>query len=49
MNKIVNKFLLAVARFMLEIHLRKPKFTYSTSEKFTKNKKRIQTFKETGD
>ena len=34
---------------MLEIHLRKPEFTYSTSEKFTKNKERTQTFKETGD
>ena len=49
MNEIVNKFLLAGNKFMPEMHLKKPGFTYSTCEPFTKNKKRIQKFKETGD
>ena len=29
MNEIVNKFLLAVDKFMLELHLKQPGFTYS--------------------
>ena len=29
MNKIVNKFLLAADKFMPEMHLRQPGFTYS--------------------
>ena len=49
MNKIVNKFLLAGVKFMPEMHLRQPEFTYSACGPFTKNKKRIQEFKETGD
>ena len=49
MNEIVNKFLLAGDKFMPEKHLKQPGFTYSTCGPFTKNKKRIQTFKETGD
>ena len=28
-NKIINKFLLAGIKFMLEMHLRQPGFTYS--------------------
>ena len=31
------------------MHLRQPGFTYSTCGPFTKNKKKIQKFKETGD
>ena len=31
------------------MHLRRPVFTYSTCGRFTKNKERIQKFKETGD
>ena len=31
------------------MHLRQPRFTYSASGSFTKNKERIQFFKETGD
>ena len=31
------------------MHLRQPGFTYSACRTFTKNKKRIQKFKETGD
>ena len=49
MNKIVNKFLLAGDKFMPEIHLKQPGFTCSACGLFTKNKERIQTFKETGD
>ena len=49
MNEIVNKFLLAGDKFMPEMHLKQPGFTYSACGPFTKNKKRIQKFKETGD
>ena len=49
MNKIVNKFLLAGDKFMIEMHLKQPGFTYSVCGPFTKNKERIQKFKETGD
>ena len=34
---------------MPEIHLKQPGFTYSASGPFTKNKERIQKFKETVD
>ena len=49
MNEIVNKFLLTGDRFMPEMHLRQPGFTYRACGQFTKNKERIQKFKETGD
>ena len=49
MNEIVNKFLLAGDKFMSEMHLKQPGFTYSACGPFTKNKERIQKFKETGD
>ena len=49
MNEIVNKFLLIGDKFMPEMHLRQPGFAYSACEPFTKNKERIQKFKETGD
>ena len=48
MNEIVNKFLLAGDKFMPEMHLKQPGFTYSACGPFTKNKERIQKFKETG-
>ena len=38
MNEIVNNFLLAGDKFMLQMHLRQPAFTYSAREPFTKNK-----------
>ena len=44
MNEIVNKFLLAGDKFMPEMHLKQPGFTYSACRSFTKNKKRIQNF-----
>ena len=34
---------------MPELHLKQPGFTYSACGPFTKNKERIQKFKETGD
>ena len=49
MNEIVNKFLLTGNKFMSEMHLRQPGFTYSACGPFTKNKEGIQKFKETGD
>ena len=55
MKEIVNMVLLAGDKFMLEMHLKqptalgKPGFTYSACGPFTKNKKRIDKFKETGD
>ena len=41
MNKIIIKFLLASDKFMSEMHLRQPGFTYSACGPFTKNKERI--------
>ena len=49
MKNIINKFLLAGDKFMPEMHLRQPQFTYSACGPFTKHKPRIQNFKETGD
>ena len=49
MNEIVNKFLLAGDKFMPEIHLKQPGFTYSACGPFTKNKERIQKLKKTRD
>ena len=49
MNNIINKFLLAADKFMPEMHLQQPGFTYSACGPFTKHKERIQKFKETGD
>ena len=49
MNEIVSKFLLAGDKFMPVMHLKQPGFTYSACGPFTKNKERIQKFKETGD
>ena len=49
MNNTINKLLLAGDKFMPEIHLRKPQFTYSACGQFTKHEQRIQKFRETGD
>ena len=49
MNEMVNQFLLSGDKFMSEMNLRQPGFTYSACGPFTKNKDRIQKFKETGD
>ena len=55
MNEIVNKFLLAGDKLMLEMHLKqlvlldKSRFTYGACELFTKIKEIIQQFKQAGD
>ena len=49
MNQTVNRFLLAGDKFMPEMHLRQPQFVYSARGPFSKNKERIQKFKEIGD
>ena len=49
MNKIVNKFLLTGDRFIAELHLRQPRFTYSACQPFTKHCVRIQKFREAGN
>ena len=49
MNEIFSKFLLAADKFKPEIHLKQPGFTYSACGPFTKNKEKIQKFKETID
>ena len=46
MNEIVNMLLLAGDKFMPEMHLKQPGFNYSACGPFTKNKKRIQKYKE---
>ena len=48
MNDIINKFLLAGDKFMPEMHLKQPQFTYSACGPFTKNKERMQKLIETG-
>ena len=49
MNAIVNNFLLTGDKFMPEMHLRQPGFTYSACGPFTKYKERIQKIMNTGD
>ena len=49
MNEIVNKFLLADNKFVPEMHLKQPGFTYSACGPFTRNKERIGKFMQTGN
>ena len=42
MNEIVHKFLLAGDKFMPDMHLKQPGFTYSTCGPFTKTKKEFK-------
>ena len=44
MNEIVNKFILVGDKFMPEVHLKQPGFTYNPCGPFTKNKERIEKF-----
>ena len=39
MNDIVDKFLLFGDKFMPQMHLKQPGFTYSACDPFTKNRK----------
>ena len=47
MNKIINKFLLNGDKFMPELHLKQPGFTFRAFGTFTKHCERIQKFRET--
>ena len=49
MNEIVSRFLLTGDKFVLEMNLKLPGFTYSACGPFTKNKERIRKSKEIGD
>ena len=49
MNQIVKKFLSAGDKFMPEMHLRQPGFSYSACRPLFKNKQRIQKFIQTYD
>ena len=49
MNKIINKCLLTGEKWMPELHLKHPGFTYNACAKFTKHPERIQKFIETGN
>ena len=49
MNNIINTFLLAGDKFMLEMHLRQPRSVYSACGPFTRHKERIKEFKCTGN
>ena len=48
-NEIVNKILEAGDKFMPEMHLKLPGFTYSACGSFIRNKEQIQKLKKTGD
>ena len=49
MNGIINKFLLVGDKFMPDMHLKRPSFTYSACGPFTKNKERTEKFMQTGN
>ena len=49
MNEILNNSLLIGDKFMPEMHLKQPGFTCSTCGPFTKNKRRIEKFIQTGN
>ena len=49
MNEIINKLLLVGDKFMPELHLRQPGFTYSACGPFTKNKEKIEKFMQSGN
>ena len=49
MNEIVNKLFLVGDKVRPQFHLKQPGFTYSTCGSFTKNKKIIEKFMQTGN
>ena len=49
MNEIINNILLVGDKFMPEMHLRQPGFTYSACGPFTKNKEIIEKFMQSGN
>ena len=49
MNEIGNNVLLVEDKFVPEMHLKQPGFTYSACDQFTKNKERIENFMQIGN
>ena len=49
MNKIINKFLLSGDKYIPELNPSQLGFTYSACGPFTKNRKRVKKFRETGN
>ena len=49
MNKIANKLLLAEGKFLIELYLKQPRFTYNACGTFAKHHERIEKVRETGD
>ena len=49
MNQIDNTFLLVGDEFIAKMHLGQPEFIHSAGAPLTKNKERIQKFREIGD
>ena len=49
MNKFVSKFLLTADKFIPELHLKQPGFTYSACGPFSKHRERIKKFRETAN
>ena len=49
MNEIVNKVLLVVYKFMQEMHLKQPGFTYNACGPFRKSIERIEKFMQTAN
>ena len=49
MNEIINKILLTGDKFIPKMHLREPRFTYSSCGPFTENKERVRKFMQTGN
>ena len=47
MNKIINTFLLTVQKFIPELLLKQPEFSYNACRPFKKHRERIQKFRET--
>ena len=45
MNEIVNKFLLTDDKFLPEMHLKQPRFTYSACGPFIKTRKEFKNIK----
>ena len=49
MNEIVNKIVLVGDKFMPEVHLKQPSFTYSACGPFTRNKEGTEKLMQTGN
>ena len=49
MNKIINKFLLTGNKFIPELLLKQPGFTYGACGSFSKHYERIKKFRETNN